>query len=81
MSKSELFVPRIYQCGKCKDIIWSRYHGHFCGCECGASYIDDTGLYFRYSGDCKSYKGNITLAMLRAADKIIRTINKVLKVT
>jgi len=74
------FVPGVYECGDCKDIIWSRYRGHFCSCKCNASFVDDTGRYSRFGGACQQYKGPITLDMLRASDRAIHTIKKILDI-
>jgi len=79
--KREPFVPGIYECGKCNDIIWSRYRGMFCGCKCGESFIDDVGRYSRFGGSCRQYIGLITLDMLRAADAAAKSILKILKST
>jgi hypothetical protein len=74
----EEFVPGIYQCRKCKDIIWSRYRGMYCSCRCGASAVDDAGLYSRFMGYVEDYCGEITLEMLRTSDTAIRSVKRIL---
>lgn len=44
------FNPTIYQCTQCDDYIWSRYPGHWSGCCCGQSYVDQTSHYVRLGG-------------------------------
>lgn len=72
------FVPGIYECGDCKDIIWSRYSGQYVGCKCGKSFIDDVGRYSRFGGACQAYIGLLTIGMLKAADKMLSIAKKLL---
>lgn len=38
------------QCKSCKDIIYSKYSGHFVRCSCKKIFIDQTEHYIRSSG-------------------------------
>lgn len=49
----EIYIPkRKIQCAKCKEIIFSKYQGHFSRCSCpDYIFIDETRHYCRIGGN------------------------------
>lgn len=49
----EIYVPkRKIQCATCKEIIFSKFQGHFSKCSCADYiFIDETRLYYRVGGN------------------------------
>jgi hypothetical protein len=44
------FDPTIYITNCCGSIIYSKYEGGYCPCECQKTFIDETRYYGRSSG-------------------------------
>lgn len=44
------------RCGKCDDVIWSKFAGQYAICKCGAIAVDQTPYYCRNIGDPKDFK-------------------------
>lgn len=47
------FNPGKYLAECCGSIIQSKYPGHFCECQCGESFVDETWHYARVGGKTK----------------------------
>lgn len=49
--KDRKWPPSKMMCKICKTELQSQYPGHFVGCKCGASFVDQTPYYSRYGGE------------------------------
>ncbi len=47
------FKPRLVQCEICRDLIYSKFPGHFVRCRCGKTACDQTGSFIRIIGPGK----------------------------
>lgn len=45
----------VYRCRTCKDILYSKYPGHFSRCKCG-NFVDQTEYYMRQGGNFDDFE-------------------------